>query len=234
MKTAIISGASKGIGKAIAIKLTQMGYSLAIYSRSLEDLNNLKLELDLLKVDEKQTFLVAQVDASSKVEVQDFAKKVLKLWDNVDLLVNNVGIFRPGLSSEESDDNFESQLDVNLMACYYLTKTLIPQLKLKKNGQIVNICSVASLNPVVEAGSYSVTKAAMLSLNHVWRKELAPFGIKVTAIIPGSTFTSSWADTLVDSEALIQASDIADCLASILTLSKHANIDEIRISPLNY
>lgn len=234
MKTAIITGATRGIGKAIALKLAQMGYSLGLCARSESDLEDLKLLLEENKTISDQLFVMQQVDAVSKQQIKHFADLLNVKFQSIDIIVNNVGSYQTGYSLTASDDQFESQMAVNLYAAYFLTKALSVQMIKQGEGHIFNICSVASLSPVVEAGSYSVTKAGMLSLNHVWRKELAPLGIKVTAIIPGATYTSSWAESSVDSSALIQASDIADSIAAVLQLSKNANVDEIKISPLNF
>ena len=104
----------------------------------------------------------------------------------------------------------------------------------QKNGHIFNICSVASIMVIENAGSYSVTKAAMLSLNNILRSELAPYNVKVTAILPGSTLTASWEGTNLPSDQFVQPEDVANSLSAILELSSGANVDELIIKPLNF
>lgn len=98
-------------------------------------------------------------------------------------------------------------------------------------GHIFNICSVAALNPVVEAGTYSVTKAALLSLNNVMRLEMQEHGIKVTAVIPGSTLTNSWKGQAVDKDTMVLPEDIASAIVNIYKMSTGANVDQIIIKP---
>jgi 3-oxoacyl-[acyl-carrier protein] reductase len=104
----------------------------------------------------------------------------------------------------------------------------------QQHGHIFNICSVASLQAVDNAGSYSVTKAALLSLNNVLRKELAQYNVKVTAVLPGSTLTASWEGTQISQEKFVQPYDIADSLYTILNLSSGANVDELILTPLKF
>ncbi|RYG07291.1 MAG: SDR family oxidoreductase, partial [Chitinophagaceae bacterium] len=122
----------------------------------------------------------------------------------------------------------------NVNAAYYLSKNIGKMMRGQGFGHIFNICSVASKMPVENAGSYSVTKAAMLSLNNVLRKELAPHHIKVTAIIPGSTYTASWEGTSLDQSKFVQPEDVAKAVITVLNLSEGANVDELTITPSNF
>jgi len=98
-------------------------------------------------------------------------------------------------------------------------------------GHIFNICSVASLSPVVEAGMYTVTKAALLSLTNTMRLEMQEYGIKVTAVIPGSTLTDSWKGQQVDKDQMVLPEDIASAIINIYKMSVGANVDQIIIKP---
>ena len=154
--------------------------------------------------------------------------------DQVDVLVNNVGIFLPVSMLDEDDETFEKQQHINTNACYYISKFFGKKMRAAQRGHIFNICSVASRAPVENGGSYSVTKAAMLSLNHVLRQELAPHNVKVTAFLPGSTKTSSWEGTTIPDDKFVQPEDIAETLYTILNLSKGVNVDEVLITPLDF
>lgn len=227
---AVITGATKGIGRAIAIKLWNEGYDLALVARSPEDLEQLQRELSF----SGRTILTYPVNCAVKEDVYRFLHQVKNEFGFADVLVNNVGIFMPGSLLDEADETFEQQQDLNVNATYYISKFFAKEMRLQQHGHIFNICSVASKSPVENGGSYSVTKAAMLSLNHVLRQELAPHNVKVTAFLPGSTKTASWEGTTIPDEKFVQPADIADTLYTILTLSKGVNVDEVLITPLNF
>ncbi|MCJ0742770.1 SDR family oxidoreductase [Pedobacter montanisoli] len=227
---AVITGATKGIGKAIAVELARQGYHLAICSRNQNELNLFKQELESYPIN----ILAMQADCTQKADVINFAEKVENTFDQVDVLVNNAGIFLPQNLLDEEDENFEIQQQINVNAAYYLAKRLGKMMCKKQSGHIFNICSVASKGPVKGAGSYSVTKAALLSLNNVLRDELAQHNIKVTAILPGSTLTASWEGTTISPEKFVQPQDIAQLITCVLNLSKGVNVDEIMLTPLNF
>jgi len=227
---AIITGATKGIGRAIAIKLAENGYDLILVARNPKELDNFRVELLALT----KGVLVYAVDCSDKAQVQKFLKNAEEDFGFVDVLVNNVGTFMPGSLLDEADEVFEKQQNINVNAGYYFSKFFGKKMRAQKKGHIFNICSVASKAPVKNGGSYSVTKAAMLSLNHVLRQELAPYNVKVTAFLPGSTKTASWEGTTIPDEKFVQPADIADTLFTILNLSKGVNVDEVLITPLDF
>lgn len=227
---AVITGATKGIGRAISLKLAQNGYDLILVARGADDLKVLKEELTPYG---NQVFTHA-ADFSVKKEIYTFLNSAVSDFDDVSVLVNNVGIFLPGSMLDEDDETFEKQQNLNTNACYYTGKFFGKKMRSAKQGHIFNICSVASKAPVKNGGSYSVTKAAMLSLNHVLRQELAPHNVKVTAFLPGSTKTSSWEGTTIPDEKFVQPEDIAETLFTILNLSKGVNVDEVLITPLDF
>ncbi|NTE00858.1 SDR family oxidoreductase [Agrobacterium tumefaciens] len=227
---AVITGATKGIGRAIAVKLQAAGYDLALVARSSHDLDKLQEELSL----PDRMVKTYQVDCSIKEEVYQFLHQVKNEFSDIDVLVNNVGVYMPGSLLDETDEVFEEQQALNVNAAYYISKFFGKEMRSRRCGHIFNICSVASKNPVENGGSYSVTKAAMLSLNHVLRQELAPHHVKVTAFLPGSTKTASWEGTTIPDEKFVQPVDIAETLYTILTLSKGVNVDEVLITPLDF
>lgn len=227
---AVITGASKGIGKAIALKLAENGYNLAICARNEVELQALASELRMFGV----RVLAVATDCSLKEEVLTFFERVATEMPSVDVLVNNVGIFLPGDIIEEDDEIFEKQQLLNVNAAYYLSKKFGKMMRDVKYGHIFNICSIASMQVVEGAGSYSVTKAAMLSLNNVLRAALAEYNVKVTAILPGSTLTASWQGTTIAHETFVQPEDVANSLYSILNLSSGVNVDELILTPLKF
>ncbi len=227
---AVITGATKGIGKAIAIKLASEGFNLSVCARTENDLTELKKELESTGV--KVFAFVA--DCSKKEEVLAFIENTLGTFATIDVLVNNVGVFLTGNLLDEDDESFELQEQLNLNATYYFAKYFGKIMRNKRSGHIFNICSIASVEIIENAGAYTVTKTAMLSLNNVLRKELSSHNVKVTAILPGSTLTASWIGTQINPERFVQPTDIANSLYSILKLSDGVNVDEIVMTPLKF
>lgn len=227
---AIITGATKGIGKAVAIELAKAGYHIIGCARNIAELESFETEIKTYGV----KVLALKVDCGNKEEVMAFMKKAIDFAPKVDVLVNNVGIFSSGNLLDEADEVFEMQQQVNVNATYYISKGIGRMMREQRFGHIFNICSVASRLPVENAGSYSVTKAAMLSLNHVLRRELAAHHVKVTAIIPGATYTASWEGTTIDRAKFVQPEDVAKAISTVLNLSNGANVDEIMLTPIAF
>ena len=227
---AVITGATRGIGKAIAIKLAEGGYNLAVCSRNEAELSALVEELKYTGV----SVFTYVADLGSKTALYAFCEAVRGEMPELNVLVNNAGIFMPGILLDEADDSLEKQLNLNLLAPYYLSKYFGKMMRTQRSGHIFNICSVASKEIVTNAGGYSVTKSALLSLNDVCRGELAEYNVKVTAILPGSTLTSSWDGTEIPAERFVQPEDIANTLYTILNLSNGVNVDEVTLKPIQF
>jgi 3-oxoacyl-[acyl-carrier protein] reductase len=227
----LITGASKGIGKAIALNMAANGHDLALCARNLQDLEDLKQQILNHYPDRKVCIKVT--DCSIKSEVLDFAAFSLASLGSIEVLVNNVGVFTPSRILEEDDDALESHMKTNVFSAYYLYKKIAPQMKERGKGYIFNICSVASIEAIVNAGTYCVTKSALLSLNNIMREEMMDGQVKVTAILPGSTFTSSWEGTSISPDEFIQPEDVALVIEQIMKMSKGANVNQIVMKPLH-
>ncbi len=227
---AIVTGATKGIGRAITIKLAEQGYNLAICARNKQELQELA---DQLQHTGRQIEFL-QTDCSIKAEVNAFCRFAVEKLGAIDVLVNNAGTFLPSSLLDEDDAAFELQQSLNVNAAYYTAKNIGKLMRDRRSGHIFNICSVASKEIMKNAGSYCVTKTALLCLNNVLRQELAEYNVKVTAILPGSTLTFSWEGTDIPAEKFVQPEDIADTVSNILNLSSGANVDEVMIRPIQF
>jgi short-subunit dehydrogenase len=225
----VITGATKGIGKAIARNMAINGHNLALCARNLADLEAVKSEI--LNLYPNCTIAIKETNCSIKDEVLAFADFAVEQFGRIDVLVNNVGLFTPSFILEEQIDSLELHMRTNLFAAYYLYKKLAPMMKDHQHGYIFNICSVASMQSIVSAGTYCVTKAALLSLNDIMREEMMAHQVKVTAILPGATLTDSWSGTDLPSDRFIQPEDIATAIEDALKMSKGANIDRIVLKP---
>lgn len=225
----VITGASKGIGRALALKFAENGHHLAICARSLEPLQD--LEKVLLKISPSSQIISMTADVSVKSEVKKFADKVLESWDKIDVIINNAGFFIPGAIKDEDDENLPSMIETNLYSAYYLTKFLLPTMINDKSGHIFNICSVASFMAYPQGGSYAISKFAMLGFSKCLREELKPHNIKVTAVMPGATLTDSWKGIELPKERFIPAEDIASIIYNTTLLSDRTVIEDIVIRP---
>jgi NADP-dependent 3-hydroxy acid dehydrogenase YdfG len=228
-RKAVITGATKGIGRAIAEALATEGYDLAVCSRNAADLEAMKMDF-ADRFPESQV-IVKVVDVSQKKEVVEFAQLIVNQWNRVDVLVNNAGVFIPGSIKDEADDALETMLNVNVMSAYNLTRALLPTILARKRGYIFNLCSAASIRSYTNGGSYSISKFALLGFSKNLREELKETGIKVTSILPGATWSDSWAGFEAPESRLMQARDIAEVVVSALRMSASAVIEEILMRP---
>ena len=228
-RKAVITGATKGIGRAIAESLATEGYDIAVCSRSAEDLAD--MQKDFAQRFPRIQLLVHAVDVSKKEEVKIFAQFIDNQWNRVDVLVNNAGAYLPGAIHTEGEGRLETLMETNLYSAYYLTRALLPLMMAHKKGYIFNMCSIASLNAYPNGGSYSITKFALLGFSKNLREELKPHGIKVTAILPGATWSDSWAGFEAPEERLMQPRDIAEVIVSALRMSVGAVIEDIVLRP---
>ena len=228
-RKAVITGATKGIGRAIAESLATEGYDIAVCSRSAEDLAD--MQKDFAQRFPRIQLLVHTADVSKKEEVKIFAQFIDNQWNRVDVLVNNAGAYLPGAIHTEGEGRLETLMETNLYSAYYLTRALLPLMMAHKKGYIFNMCSIASLNAYPNGGSYSITKFALLGFSKNLREELKPHGIKVTAILPGATWSDSWAGFEAPEERLMQPRDIAEVIVSALRMSVGAVIEDIVLRP---
>jgi len=229
MKNALITGATKGMGRAIAIAFAKEGANLAICSRNEKNLAEFKQELEGINPQIKVFARVA--DGSVKEQLLQFAAQAENELGFIGIVVSSLGMFDPVSILDESDAAFEKQLNTNLMPAYHLYRFLGKKMIANREGHIFTICSVASLNPIASAGTYSVTKYALLGLTKVMRLEMMPHNVKVTAIIPGSTLTSSWDGTTISKDKFILPEDIASAIINTYKMSAGANVEEIIIRP---
>ncbi|QQL49171.1 SDR family oxidoreductase [Mucilaginibacter ginkgonis] len=230
MKNAVITGATKGIGRAIAFALAKQGLNLAICSRNSEDLERTRSAL--IEIAPGIKVFTSQTDAANKIQLLKFAADAEQHLGEINVLVNNLGIFIPTSILDDSEDAFDTLISANLRPAYELYRYFGKKAKGSGLRHIFNISSIAALHPVINAGMYTVTKASTLSLSHIMRLEMQQYGVKVTAVVPGSTLTSSWDSVATDKSKFVLPEDIAAAVTTIYNMSAGANVDEITITPL--
>jgi short-subunit dehydrogenase len=225
----VVTGGTKGIGRAIVELFASNGFDIAICARNAIDLQQLKDKIESLHSATK--VFVEECDVSQKTDVAHFATFVKSLNRPVDVLVNNAGVFAPGKIIDEPDGVLEQMIHTNLYSAYRLTRELVPMMIEAKKGHIFNLCSTASITAYANGGSYCVSKFALYGLTKVLREELKPHGIKVTALLPGATLTASWEGVELPPERFMKPEDVADTIWSAYKLSQSAVIEEIIMRP---
>lgn len=230
-KKAVISGATRGIGRAIAEALAAEGYDLAIGARNEKELRQTAKALSSLYP--SREVMALPCDFSVKEQVAGFASRVLGIaeqWEAPDVLVNNVGMYSEGTVSGEAEGMMERFLNTNFLGAYQLTRALLPAMKRKGAGHIINICSIASRQPIVNAAAYSISKVALHTFSRLLCEELRQWNIKVTAVLPGPTLTSSWNGIPVEENKVIRPAEIAEAIVS--ALKQRSVVEELVIEPM--
>lgn len=221
-KSIFISGASKGIGLAVARKFYQEGFTVGISARGEQALAAAKAEMP-------QLFTYC-CDMADKAQVQALAQSIAADMGSLEVLVNNAGIYEPGLMHEEPAAQFERMMNTNVYSAYYLTQGVIEGMKTNRQGSIFNIGSIASFMPY--GGTYAVTKHAMLGFSRVLREEMKPFNIRVVTVMPGAVLTDSWSGTTHPEARFMPAEDIAQSIWDIYQLSDRTVVEEITLRPI--
>ena len=230
MKNIVVTGASKGIGRAIVLKFAAEGFAVAACSRDKTHLNKLKAEV--LSVAPGLPHIFMSCDMSDKAEVKKFADKIKAEWDAVGILVNNAGVFIPGQVIDEADGTLQKLIDTNLYSAYNMSRELAGDMVKAKSGHIFNMCSVASLQAYPNGGSYSISKFALLGLSKALREELKPHGVRVTSLMPGATLTDSWAGVDLPESRFMKADDVAKLVFDIYNLSDSTVVEEVVLRPM--
>jgi short-subunit dehydrogenase len=225
----IITGASRGLGKAMAERFAAAGYHLALIARDGGRLTEVQAELDTRFPDIR--IKCFPTDMSKKEEVLSLGKGLVKAGVEVDVLINNAGQFLPGSVHDEAEGTLERMIAVNLYSAYHLTRTLLPGMMARRSGHIFNICSVASLQAYPNGGAYSISKWALAGFSANLREELKTHGIKVTSVYPGAAYTDSWAGSGVDPQRIMEAADVAEMVFAASRLSPQATVEEILLRP---
>ena len=224
----VITGASQGIGFAIAEIFANAGYTLSLCSKTKENIaaagNSLAAKYP------HATIHFTHADLSKKEQCTQFANWCLEKGSPT-ILINNAGFFSPGNIQDEADNALEQQMAVNLYSAYHTTRALLPTILKMGKGHIFNICSIASLNAYAQGGSYSISKFALLGFSKNLRLELKDKGIKVTAVCPGATYTNSWNGSGIDPMRIMESEDIAKMIFAAAHLSPQAVVEDIVMRP---
>lgn len=237
-RTALITGATAGIGKATAIRLANEGYNLIVTGRRKERLEELKLELEALGT-EAATY---SFDVRNHDEVAAAIQSIVTDGHRIDVLVNNAGL-ASGLDKLQDGDieDWDKMIDTNVKGLLFVSRNVIPHMIDSGSGHIVNIGSIAGKEVYPNGNVYCGTKHMVDALNKSMRRELAEHGIKVSAVNPGAVETefsivrlhgdTEKAKKVYDGFENLVADDIADAIYFIISRPEHVNINDMIIMP---
>lgn len=227
--TVVVTGASRGIGKAIAEIYAAHGATLFLCGRNEEVLNKTRLEISTKHA---QSHVYARsCDLSVKAQAIEFGNWVLE-HNTPHVLINNAGTYLPGNVLDEQEDVLQKQLDTNLFSAYHVTRTMAPDMIKRKAGHIVNIASIAGLQAYAGGGAYSISKHALIGFSRNLRLELMPHHIGVTTVMPGAVLTDSWGNFDNSKHRIMEAQDIAKLVFNATQLSPGACVEEIVVRPV--
>ena len=181
-KCALITGATRGIGKQIAITLAKQGYNIALnYRKENEELENTKKEIEKIGVQ----ILAVKGDVANFEDCENFVKQVIERFGQIDVLVNNAGITKDMLLMRMKKEDFEQVIDTNLVGTFNVTKNVVPYMMKARSGRIINISSVVGIAGNAGQTNYSASKAGIIGFTKSLAKEIASRNILVNAVAPG-------------------------------------------------
>ncbi|MFC4477201.1 3-ketoacyl-ACP reductase [Flavobacterium chungangensis] len=231
-KNAFITGAGKGIGKAVAIALAKEGVNLILVSRTKSDIDQLAEETAKLGV----KTLALSADVSDISSINSAVEKAIAEFKSIDILINSAGIAFFGKFLELEPEAWERIIQVNLMGTYYTTRAIIPNMIERQTGDIINISSTAGLNGNALTSAYSASKFAVLGLTDSLMQEMRKHNIRVTALTPSTVATDMAKDlNLTDGnpEKVMQSEDMADLIIAQLKLNRRVFIKNSSIWSTN-
>lgn len=231
-KNALITGAGKGIGKAVAIALAKEGVNVILVARTQEEIDSVAAKVRSLRV----KALAITADVADINSVNAAVAKALAEFGTIDILINNAGIAAFGKFLELEPTDWERIIQVNLMGVYYVTRAVLPNMMERQTGDIINISSTAGLNGNALTSAYSASKFALLGLTDSLMQEMRKHNIRVTALTPSTVATDMAKELkLTDGnpEKVMQSEDIAELIIAQLKLNRRVFIKNSSIWSTN-
>ena len=230
MKTVLLTGANRGIGRALALGFAEKGFKTILLVRDKSKLENLDQEIIKIVKDENLYPEIFEVELTDFKKLESTTSEIINKFEKIDILVNNAGVYEKG-SLEADIKTYQKIIDVNLIAPYVILQKVAEKMKNQKSGYIFNISSRAGKIGFAGTGTYCSSKFGFYGLSESLYRDLSPLGIKVTTLCP------SWVDTKMAREAgcplgakdMIQREDLMKTINYLLDLSSSAVVKEIMI-----
>jgi 3-oxoacyl-[acyl-carrier protein] reductase len=226
-RTIIITGSSKGIGKAIALELAKQNVNLVLVARDQNKLLELKENIEALG----SNCICVPVDLTLEGSIKTVIDKTLDSFGGIDVLINNAGLGTPGSILDTTEEQWKKLMTLNAKVPFFLSKEAIPHLSKSSRGIIINISSVVGRKGYVNQAAYTSSKHALAGFTKVLSQEVRPMGIRVHLIAPGGVATEMVAAMRpdIDAASLIQPEEIANIVNFLIFSNGNAMIDEINI-----
>lgn len=231
-KTALITGAGKGIGKAVALALAEEGVNVVLTARTASEIESVAKEAEAKGV----KALALTADVGELVSITTTIEKAIAEFGTIDILINNAGVGKFGKFLDLTPDEFENIIKVNLFGIYYATRAVLPGMIEQQSGDIVNISSTAGLKGAAVTSAYSASKFAVMGLTESLMQEVRKHNIRVTAMAPSTVATDMAKDlNLTDGnpDKVMQAEDFAELIIAQLKLNRRVFIKESSIWSTN-
>lgn len=227
-KIAVITGASKGIGRAVALGLSKLNFQTVLIGRNKVNLD--KVSSEILKHGGLKP-VIHRLDITDSESVKKMVQDIVAKFGRIDILVNNAGIHFGG-SLELKEGNFKTMLDTNLIAQFVFLQEIVPVMKHQQSGYIFNVASRSGKTGFAGSGGYCASKFGLVGLNESLYRELVPQGIKVTALCPAwvNTDMAFKSGTPLEPNEMIQPEDIFETIRWLLKLSPGAGVKEVVIA----
>jgi 3-oxoacyl-[acyl-carrier protein] reductase len=223
---AIVTGASKGIGKSIALALGAHGVKVVLAARSSELLSVVQAEMNA----KGYQSISIPTDVTSQNSVKNLVVETLKHFGKVDILINNAGVGVFSKVVDTTDEDYKQMMDVNLKGVFLCTKAVIPSMIRQNSGEIINIASLAGKNSFAGGAVYSATKWGLIGFARSLMLEVRENNIRVVTICPGSVNTN-FGDKEKDEPYIVQPEDVSETVIFALTMPNRVNVSEIDIRP---
>ena len=227
---AVVTGGSRGIGKAIASRLAQLGAAVSLCARNARALERTAAELSA----NSATVRSQAVDVTNARDVTSFIEATEKELGPITILVNNAGIGGPGFGPvhEKSEDDWQRVLDTNLKSVFLVSKTVAPSMIARGRGDIVNISSLAGKNTFAGGGIYCASKWGLQGLAGCMAEDLRAFGIRVSLVCPGSVATEFSGRGLKDPTKALTPEDVAHAVSMIVLQGPQSFLSEVHLRPV--
>lgn len=225
-KVAVVTGASSGIGEAIATLLHEEGVKVILAGRNKDKLQNVANQLA------QDSVKVVPTDVTNKEEVDELIKIAQQTFGGLDIVINSAGQMLSSKITDYQVDEWDSMIDVNIKGTLYTAQAALPTMLEQSSGHLINIASISGFEVTKSSTIYSATKAAVHTITQGLEKELAKTGVKVTSISPGMVDTAITAAYNPSDRKKLNPQDIAEAVLYALTQPSHVNVNEITVRPV--
>ena len=229
-QVAIVTGAGRGIGRAVALAFSREGAAVALAARTTSELETVAAQIK----SRAGRALVVPTDVTQEASVASLIEKVLSGFNRVDILLTAAGVasFAPLVDTKPED--WDRMLAVNLRGVFLSCRAVMPPMMRQRRGTIINVVSVAAKRAIPGAGAYAASKHAVLGLTQVLAEEMRPHGVRVGALCPGAVDTPLWdsVPNAPDRSRMLRPEDVAEAALLMATLSPGASLEDLTLLPL--